>query len=254
MGGAIARRLSPYASIFLFDRHPPKIQTMEKEGLGIACKDLGEALTRADIVLLAVKPQNFEEIAPYLNTVMKPKQLLISLLTGTTLATLKSLVHKPKIIRMMPNLALQCGEGVIGLSAEDSIDQKTRSQANDLFNPLGKIYWLPESKMDALTALTGSGPAFMFVIFEAIIEAGILLGFNSKDSSELVLQMIKGSVAVVEESTKHPGEHKWQVTSPSGTTIAGIKQLEKGALRHTIMDVFLAAYERAIQLQKQKGT
>ncbi len=146
---------------------------------------------------------------------------------------------------MMPNLPLIYGEGVIGLCSDEKMIKEDRDILAKLFESLGKIYWLPESKINGLTALTGSGPAFFFSMVESMIDAGIAMGFAAKDAQSLVYQMLKGSLTLLERSEKHPGELKWQIASPQGTTIAGLKRLEELAVRGGIMNTFLAAYDRA---------
>lgn len=235
MGGAIAERLSKDHELYLYDRHPEKMQS------GKACKTIEEAVDQAETVILAIKPQGLKAV----KFSLRDNQLLISILAGTSIAALKELFPKAKIVRAMPNLPLIVGEGLIGLSTEDAIPKE---DINSLLKPLGKPYWLDEGKIDALSSLTGSGPAFFFVMAEAMIEAGIAMGFSSKDASELVYQMVQGSISLLKTTRKHPAELKWQVTSPAGTTIAGLKTLEEKALRGAIIDTFLATYSRAKEL------
>lgn len=249
MGSALAQRLSPHYKLFLYDRNVEKTEHLEKQGFGKACKQLPETLRQSDIVILAIKPQNLHEAIDLIYQNGKSKKpLLVSLLTGTPLAKLQNHFPNYKIIRMMPNLPMIHGEGLIGLSASDDISEKEQQPVTELCQHLGKVYWIPESKIDAFTALAGSGPGFAFVLIEAMIDAGINLGFSVKDSQDLVHQMLKGSLLLLEKSGKHPGELKWQVTSPAGTTIAGLRQLEKSAFRGAIIDTFFAAYERAKHL------
>lgn len=252
MGSALARQLSSENSIYLYDRNRHKIEALESEGTGKACHEIQDAVKHADIVLLAVKPQNVTQIAAHLNGHLKKDQILISILGGTTLSQLQNLFSAPTVIRMMPNLAVQYGEGVIGLVDHEKMDPGTKKHLNQLFEPLGKVIWIPEEKINALTSLTGSGPAFMFVIYEAMVEAGISMGFSAHDSKELVWQMLQGSLTLLEKTHKHPGDLKWQVTSPGGTTIAGIAKLEECGLRHAVMSTFLAAYNRAKELSVEK--
>lgn len=235
MGGAIAERLSKDHELYLYDRHPEKMEH------GKACKTIEEAVDQAETVILAIKPQGLNAV----KFSLRENQLLISILAGTSIAALKELFPKAKIVRAMPNLPLIVGEGLIGLSTEDAIPKE---EIDKLLKPLGKPYWLDEGKIDALSSLTGSGPAFFFVMAEAMIEAGIAMGFNAKDASELVYQMVQGSISLLKTTRKHPAELKWQVTSPAGTTIAGLKTLEEKALRGAIIDTFLATYSRAKDL------
>jgi pyrroline-5-carboxylate reductase len=148
---------------------------------------------------------------------------------------------------MMPNLAIIYGEGVIGLSSDDSFPKSDKDKLSNAIESLGKLVWIPESKMDALTALAGSGPAFFLTMFEAMVESGIAMGFTAKETQSLIHQMVIGSLTLLEKTGKHPAELKWQITSPAGTTIAGLKKLEEQALRSAIINTFLATYERAQQ-------
>lgn len=246
MGTGFAQRLSKANNIRLFDRHQEKISKLEQDGFGTGYDDIQKAMHGAKIVILAVKPQNFLEIASQIK--LTKDQILVSLLTGVTLETLRKNFPTAVIVRMMPNLALIYGEGVLGLSTEDSTSLSDKEIINKTFNSLGKLYWLPDGKINALTALTGSGPGFMFTIIESMIDAGISLGFTKEDSKELVYQMIKGSLTLLEKSSKHPAELRSQITSAKGTTFAGLKKMEEYGIHDGLIKTFTAAYERAKEL------
>ena len=248
MGTALARRLSQTHTLFLYDRHAERAQHLAREGHGTACGEMREALTSADVVILAVKPQNMQEAASSMGSDLRDNQILVSLLAGTPIAAFRHHFPVASIVRMMPNLALIHGEGVIALSSDENTNTASKEPLTQAFALLGKVHWLPEGKMDALTALASSGPAFFFVMVEAMIEAGIAMGFTAKEAQGLVYQMLRGSLTLLENTHKHPGELKWQIASPQGTTIAGLKRLEELALRGAILGTFLAAYERAAQL------
>lgn len=246
MGSGIARRLSPSHHLSLYDRNQRKVEALVCEGCGLSCSSAEVALASAEVVILAIKPQNLAEIA----LPLRKDQLLVSLLAGTPLSKLKRVFsEKASMVRMMPNLPLLCGEGVIGLSAVD-LSSEWKKKLDTFLVPLGKVLWLPEKKIDALTSLAGSGPAFILVLIEACIEAGIAMGFDAKSSSEIVLQMCKGCLTLLEESGQHPAELKWQIASPEGTTIAGLQKLEEEAIRGTLMKTFLAAKARASELSQ----
>lgn len=246
MGGALAQRLSPHYNVFLYDRNPEKAQLLQKQGFGKVCKKLSDTLKDSEVVFLAIKPQNLVDAADMIFGEQGSQHpLLISLLAGIPHSRLKHHFPHFKIMRMMPNLAMMHGEGLIGLVGEEKITAKEHEQVSSMCQHLGQVHWLLESKIDAFTALASSGPAFAFAIIEAMIDAGIGLGFTAKNSQELILQMLKGSLLLLEKSDKHPGELKWQVASPAGTTIAGLRRLEELALRGGVIDTFFAAYERA---------
>ena len=153
---------------------------------------------------------------------------------------------------MMPNLPAIYGEGVIGVSSNQDLCRETKESLLLLFQEIGKVYWIPEAKMDALTALSGSGPAFFYAMIEAMVDAGVSMGFSAHESLSLVEKMLSGSLTLLKESKKHPGELKWSIASPQGTTIAGIRKLEQLALRGSIIDTFHAAFERSKELAASK--
>lgn len=239
MGTGLAMRLSTTNQLYLFDHHIEKAVKLEQQGFGKAYFDLKKALKSAEIVILAIKPQNLDEVRNLIKKELKNEQLVVSLIAGTSLQELKQFFPKTPIVRMMPNLPLLYGEGVIGLASDQQNEALT-----EIFKPLGKIYWFTEDKIKALTALTGSGPAFFFVMVEAMIDAGIAMGFSAEQAQQLIYQMLQGSLTLLKNSEKHPGELKWQITTPQGTTIKGIQTLEDLAVRSGIMNTFLAAYQK----------
>ncbi len=254
MGAGIAKSLHTYHQLTLYDRYPAAAQSLARQIPATVCQELVSAVEEADLIVLAVKPQNLSDISDQLAPLLKPHQILVSILAGTTYASLKQVFPHSIVVRMMPNLALIHGKGVIGLVENPILSEKQKLLLQALFEPLGAVYWLPESKIDALTALTGSGPAFVFVLVEAMIEAGIYMGFQASDAKLLTLQMLKGSIALLEESDKHPGELKWQITSPGGTTIEGLKTLEDYAIRSGILHTFLASFNRTKNLSGPLNT
>lgn len=246
MGSALAQRLSYEHSVSLYDHHPEKAKTLEKDGFGKAYTQLNDAVQQADAVILAIKPQSLKEAAPSIRSSLSSGNLVISLLSGTSIETLKCLFPHNRIVRMMPNLPLIYGQGAIGLTAESSFDEQDR--LNSAFTSLGSVFWVSEKKLEAFTALAGSGPAFIFVIAEAIVDSGIAMGLTAKESQDMTYQMLLGSAYTLKESNETPSALKWRVTSPQGTTIAGIRQLEEGGLRGKVMETFLATYKRTLDL------
>jgi pyrroline-5-carboxylate reductase len=249
MGAGIAKCLSPHQELFFYDRDFKRASHLAHEGYGRACKQIGEVVTQAKIIILAVKPQNLEDVSSHIAAQLHSHHTVISLLAGVSLSVLRKYFSHCHIVRMMPNLALICGKGVVSLTENEKLTAHLKSQLNVLLEPLGHIYWVEEKHMDALTALTGSGPAFIFALIEAMVEAGLAMGLNAKDAQELIIQMIQGSLALLIETGKHPAELKWQVTSPAGTTIAGLIQLEESGVSAGLTKAFLAAYARAQQLK-----
>lgn len=251
MGGAIAQGLASHQDVFLFDRGLSKAEKLQSEGFGKVCPTIEQAYKESDILILAIKPQNLEAfVAESAPKQFKKGQILISILSGVPLNKLRSLFPNHTVIRMMPNLAVAYGKGLVSLAAEN-LDSDTKNTITTLCEPLGKVYWLPESKFNAFTSLAGCGPAFILGLIEAITEAGIAMGFNSKDSLEIVNQMMEGTLALLENEDAHPAELKWKITSPGGVTIAGIRKFEEYGVRSGIMNTFLAAYERIKEIENK---
>jgi pyrroline-5-carboxylate reductase len=246
MGAGIARKLSTRQQVFLSSRDREKTKLLAEEIGAKAVEHLEELVNKTDMIILAVKPQNLMEVADLLQGKLREAQSLISILAGTSVDKLKQTFKANSVVRMMPNLALLYGEGVIGLAGEDS--PETKRNLASIFGCLGHLHWMSEEKLDALASLTASGQAFVYVLIEAMVEAGIAMGFPAEEALALILEMMKGSITQLRESRKHPAELKWQVASPGGTTIEGLKALERGGVRAAILEAFLATYDKGKKL------
>lgn len=250
MGTGLAELLSPSHHMLLYDRDWSWTQELAHKVKGEACQHISQAIENAELIFLAVKPQNLKEISPLIKPHLKKNQLIISLLAGTPLNVLKHYFSQATLIRMMPNLAMRYGDGVIGLVNSPDLSAELKKELEELLSPLGRIYWLKENQMDALTSLAGSGPAFILTLIESMIEAGVAMGFQAKDAQELTLQMLQGCLTLIQKTGQHPAELKWQIASPNGTTIAGLRVLERENLRSGLIETFLAAHQRAEELTK----
>lgn len=248
MGNCFAERLGSFHHLLLHDRDPNWTQELAKEVGGTPCSTLSDAVKEAEIIILAVKPQSLDELAPLLTPLLKSEQIIISLLAGTLLSTLKEKLPNLAIVRIMPNLAVKYGEGVIGIVDSSEISQELKETVNALLSPLGFLFWLKENLIDALTALAGSGPAFILTIIEAMAEAGVVMGLRADDAEELTVQTMHGCVAMMQRGKSHPAELRRQIASPQGTTIAGLRMLEKNNVRSGLIETVLASYGRAQEL------
>jgi pyrroline-5-carboxylate reductase len=239
MGTAMAKRLGTNNEIALYDKnkkYTPKI--------GKGYPSAVDAIKASDIIILAVRPQNLNTLSKEIHKHLQKKKLLISILAGVTCETLRNHFTDVPILRAMPNIAVETGTGVIGLAESPDMTPALKKLVNELLTPLGTLYWLPEEQMNALSALTGAGPALACIIVESIIDAAIHMGFKPEEGRHLTLEMLSGIIQMLKETKKHPAEIKWEVTSPAGITIAGIRSLEKSGVRSGIMQAFLAAYEK----------
>ena len=211
--------------------------------------DNGRAVQQADIVVMSVKPQALTAVAATLQGYLQPTALILSIMAGVSLKTLQSALGHERIVRSMPNTPAQVNMGVTVWIATPGVDAGQREQTVLLLGALGEqIPVDKEDFIDMQTGLGGSGPGFVFLMIEAMIDAGVQMGFSRADAQTIVLQTIAGSVALVRETGKHPAELRNLVTSAGGTTAAGIYELEKGGIRTTLTNAILAAYRRSQEL------
>ena len=207
------------------------------------------AVQRAEIIVLAVKPQVMREVLQDISNVVTPDQLIISIAAGIPTAFIASHVGKDKrIIRAMPNTPAQIGMGAVALCNGGSATQVDLEVAQSLFNAIGVSVIVQEHHMDAVTGLSGSGPAYIFLLIEALTDGGVKMGLPRDIAQALILQTIIGAGRMVLETGEHPGKLKDMVTSPGGTTIAGLHVLEKKGVRGALIDAVAAATERSREL------
>ncbi|HEX5919550.1 MAG TPA: pyrroline-5-carboxylate reductase [Nocardioides sp.] len=209
---------------------------------GVAVVSNREAAAKADTVALVVKPQDMgdvlEEIAPDL----RAGQLLVSLAAGITTAYIESRVPDGvAVVRVMPNTPALVDEGMAAISPGSHCDESHLAEAESLMASTGKVLRIPEKQMDAVTAISGSGPAYIFFVVESMIEAGVHLGLPRATATDLVVQTLVGSAAMLRETGSHPVVLREQVTSPGGTTASALRELEI----HKVRAAFLAAMEAA---------
>jgi pyrroline-5-carboxylate reductase len=199
--------------------------------------------------VLAIKPQLFQEAAGNIGLLLKPDALVFSILAGTRLATLESAFPERNIIRLMPNLAAAIGKSPLGMFTSASLD---RSAIDQLVNPLGTAFWLAnEDQMDAVTALAGSGPAFVYRFIDALAHAGGELGLDAETALGLATSMVEGAALLAANSGENPEELARRVTSPGGTTAAGLSVLDDAdALRKLVLKTLTAARDRGAELAK----
>lgn len=248
MGSAIAQVLSESGKeVSLYDKHEERAESLARAISAANTRSPLDDLSIGDCLLLAVKPQDFETATEELKEF--EGGLVASILSGITTERLKKAFPNCTVVRLMPNLAVRYGDGVVAL-AEDPDLLPYKERIEEIFTPLGMLRWIPEKNFDAITALTGSGPAFVFALVEAMVDASIELGFSADMGYELVKQMVGGSLTMLYESPDHPAELRWKVCSPGGTTIAGLRVLEKHAVRSALIETFTATRDRARELGK----
>ena len=209
-----------------------------------------EAVSKADVVLIAVKPGVVESVLGDIAKALEPSQLLISIAAGVTLWKIeRSLPGNIGAIRAMPNTPCQIGAGAVGFSRGECVTDEQAAIAKSIFDSVGVSFELPERMLDAVTGLSGSGPAYIYLIIEALSDAGVRVGLPRGVALALATHTMLGSARMVMESGEHPAKLKDQVTSPGGTTIAGIDALEKAGLRSALIEAVKAATARSAELE-----
>lgn len=212
-----------------------------------------DAVMEADFVFLAVKPQVLDtvlkEIAPALliRTNNKKPVTLVSMAAGWNIRKIQSLLDVP-VVRIMPNTPALISQGVIAMAASAEVTEESLAVLAKILGAAGIVDRISENYMDAVTGLSGSGPAFVYLFIEALADGGVLAGLPRDKALRYAAQTVLGAAAMVKETGKHPGELKDMVTSPGGTTIAGVSALENGAFRGTVMNAVEAAYKRSKEL------
>jgi pyrroline-5-carboxylate reductase len=208
-----------------------------------------EVAQASDILVLAVKPQAMGAVAAELRALLGPRYLVISIAAGVTLGSLRTrLGPDVRLIRVMPNTPALVGAGAAAYCPDASATADDEARVRELLSAVGRVYRVPESLMDAVTGLSGSGPAFVYQIIEALADGGVRVGLPRDVALGLAAQTVLGAAQMVLETGSHPGMLKDQVASPGGTTIAGLHALERGAVRAALMDAVEAATRRAAEL------
>jgi pyrroline-5-carboxylate reductase len=213
-----------------------------EERYGVTVTSNIDAARKADTVAIVVKPQDMADVLAEIAPELRPGQLLVSLAAGITTAFIES--HVPEgvaVVRVMPNTPALVDEGMAAISPGSHCDEQHLAEAEALLASTGRVLRVPEKQQDAVTAISGSGPAYIFYVVESMIEAGVHLGLPRATASELVIQTLVGSAKMLRETGTHPTVLREQVTSPAGTTAAALRELEI----HKVRAAFLAAMEAA---------
>jgi pyrroline-5-carboxylate reductase len=211
-----------------------------------ATPDNTEAVHNAEIVILSIKPQSLPKVGEELHSRLGKEALVLSIIAGARINTLRTKLFHDRIVRAMPNTPAQVGKGMTVWTATPQVVPGQLRQTETILEAFGEQLMVEEeSFLDMATGLSGSGPGFIMLMVEAMIDAGVHMGFSRREASKLVLQTFEGSVALMRATGHHSAELRNQVTSPGGTTAAGLYELEKDALRATLSRAIFAAYRRS---------
>jgi pyrroline-5-carboxylate reductase len=214
--------------------------------------DNAVAVSEADVVVLSIKPQRLSEVMKGLKGI-RSDALVLSIIAGANIKKISTGLKHKSVVRSMPNTPGQIGEGITVWTASKEVTQEQQETARAILGALGdEVFVEDESYLDMATALSGSGPAYVFLFTEALIDAGVHMGFPRRISEQLVLQTIKGSVAYYRQAERHPATLRNQVTSPGGTSAEALYYLDKAGFRTAISRAVWAAYQRSLELGKEK--
>jgi pyrroline-5-carboxylate reductase len=219
---------------------------------GIRMLDTGPAVDAADVILIAVKPQDAATLMGELGPKVGPDKLVVTLCAGLPISFFaKWLGEGTPVVRVMTNTPVLVEQAMTAISAGPYATGEHLALAEELFQPLGRTIRLPESQQDAVTALSGSGPAYFFYLVEAMTDAGILLGLPRQVAHDLIVQTAIGAAVMLRDSGEHPVTLREAVTSPAGTTISAIRELENHGVRAALLAALSAAHDRARELARQ---
>lgn len=236
-------------SVVAVDILPARRQGLEEE-LGVRSSDsVSAGVARAQVVLVAVKPQHVMDVLPDIRAGLSPDTLVVSIAAGVPLALLEEgLGADTAVVRVMPNTPCLVGCSAAALSPGKRARAAQTELVLKLFRTVGRAFVLDESLLDAVTGLSGSGPAYVYLMIEALAEGGVAAGLPRDVALELSAQTVLGAAQMVLETKEHPARLREAVTSPAGTTAAGVRVLEKGALRAQLIEAVLAAAARSEEL------
>jgi pyrroline-5-carboxylate reductase len=256
MAGLVDRRLVDAARVVCsHPRAERRDALVAAHGVGVTADNAAAAST-ADIVLLAVKPQMLAPVLAELRGTLRDDQLVVSVIAGASTHALATNLQHPAVVRTMPNTPAQIGQGVTVWFATDSVDERGRARVRAMLSALGREFEVHDERQVAMaTAVSGTGPTYVFLFIEALTDAAVHLGFPRHVARELVLDTMSGSAEFALRSGRHVAELRDMVTSPGGTSAEALYELEKGRLRTVVSDAVWAAFERTLQLEARlEGT
>jgi len=249
LSAILDKGLSQPLAISVSDIDATRRQYLEQEYGVAVMSDNRLAVTKGEVVVLAIKPQNLVKVMAELNGRFNSSQLVLSIIAGARINTLCLGLNHSCVVRAMPNMPARIGEGVSVWTATTEVTEQQKEWASSILGAMGKAIYVDDEKfIDMATAVSGSGPAYFFLMVESLVNAAVHIGLPYDMAQELVLQTILGSGHFIQRSGKSPAELRRMVTSPGGTTAEALLQLEKGGFSDLVMQAVSAAYNKAKRL------
>jgi pyrroline-5-carboxylate reductase len=253
LSGLLRGERSP-ADVVVSEKHAERAEYLAHT-YGVKALDVAGAAAAAATLVLAVKPQDIDALLAELRPVVGPRHLIVSVAAGIPTARIEAaLAADVSVVRCMPNTPALVDQAMTAISAGAHADEAHLAVAESLLSAVGRVVRVPESQLDAVTALSGSGPAYFFYLVESMIDAGIMLGLPRSLAAELIVQTALGSAVMLRDSGEHPVQLREAVTSPGGTTIAAIRELEAHGVRAALLAAIEAACNRSRELGSASGS
>jgi len=247
--GILRQELVPSENIFAADPRKERLDYLVDKYNIRTSTDNRKVAQTADLLVLSIKPQVLPKVMKGINLDVRSDALVLSIIAGARISVIVEGLRHAAVVRAMPNTPGQFGMGMTVWTTTPHVSEKQRQQARQILQALGEEIWMEdEGYLDMATALSGTGPAYVFLFIEALIDAGVHMGFARHIAEKMVIQTIKGSVTVVEELRRHPATLRNMVTSPGGTSAAALYELEKGGFRTILSKAVFAAYQRSKDL------
>ncbi len=251
IAGLIREKVASPASLVAAGPRPERLEELKAQYGLVVCADNAEVARQAEVIVLSVKPQRLDRVLAGLCGAIEPGALVLSIVAGASIAKICRGLDHEIIVRSMPNTPAQIGEGITVWTAASSVSETQRETARQILKALGEeVFVEEENYLDMATALSGTGPAYVFLFMEAMIDAGVHLGFPRRIAEQLVTHTVRGSVDYYEKRSSpiHLAHLRNNVTSPGGTSAAALYYLEKAGFRTAISRAIWAAYERSQEL------
>lgn len=251
--GVVVGELVSPAQVIVAGPRAARLEELQTQyGINISTDNVAAA-EKADVVVLAIKPQMLNPVMQGLKGHIRPSALVLSVIAGARMQTMENGLSHHALVRSMPNTPAQIGQGMTVWTAAPSVTPEQRAQAQAILGALGEeIFVDEEDYLDMATAISGNGPAYVFMFMEAMVDAGVHLGFPRYIAEKLVLQTVKGSVEYAQQTPQHLARLRNQVTSPGGTSAEALYYLEKAGFRTALSRAIWAAYQRSSQLGRGK--
>lgn len=249
--GILNAKLTPAKKIIACDVDSAKLQKLNTNLKIHTTLDLKEACKESEIILLCVKPQMVSKVLDGIKQSLKQNHLMISIVAGVRISAMQKILEtRIGIVRSMPNIPVTVSEGATALAFGEFITDEQKKMARSIFEAVGDVVVVAEDQLDAVTGLSGSGPAYICMIIEALIDGGVKMGLTRDVATKLAIQTVLGSAKLAKVSGLHPAILRDQVTTPGGTTINAIHELESHGLRAILIDAVTAATRRSEELSK----